>query len=66
MTLTKANDKELDFSLAKSSDIDPSMEQHMHELVVTQSDADHLSQVWTCYEHGKPSHAITISFARIH
>ena len=64
LALTNASDKELDFSLAEGSGIDPATEQHMHALALTQTDANHLSQVWTCYEGGKPSHAVTISLSR--
>ncbi len=66
LALTKANEKELDFSLAEGSGIDPAKEQHMHALMLTQNDADHLSQVWTCYEGGKPAHNVTISLSRAH
>ena len=65
LALTKASDKELDFSLGEDSDIDSAKEQHMHALALMQSDSDHLSQVWTCYEDGKASKQITISLSRV-
>ena len=65
LALIKASDKELDFSLAEGSGIDSAKEQHMHALVLTQSNANHLSQVWTCYEGGKPSKKVTISLSRL-
>ena len=66
LTLTKTSDKELDFSLTEDSDIDSAKEQHMHALTLTQSDADHLSQVWTCYEGGKPAKTVVISLSHVH
>ena len=66
LALTNATGKELDFSLAKGSGIDLAKEQHMHALTLTQGDAGHLVQVWTCYEGGKPSHNVTISLSRVH
>ncbi len=65
LRLTQASDKELDFSLADGSGIDLATEQHMHALKLMQGDTDHLSQVWTCYEGGKPSHNVTISLSRL-
>ncbi len=66
LALTNASDTELDFSLAEGSGIDAAKEQHMHALALTQSDAGHLSQVWTCYEGSKPSHKVTIALSRAH
>ena len=65
LALTKASDNELDFSLAEGSDINSAKEQHMHALMLTQTDTDHLSQVWTCYEGGKPSNKVTIALSRV-
>ena len=65
LALTNASDKELDFSLAEGSGIDAANEQHMHALALTQPDADHLSQVWTCYEGGKAANKVTISLSRV-
>jgi hypothetical protein len=54
MSLTKAGENSLSFQLTKDSGIDVEKEMHMHNLVLTFDDADHITHEWTVYEGGKP------------
>ncbi len=53
----------LDFSLGQPSGIAEN-ERHMHELVITWKDADHITQEWTSYNQGKPEGKTTIDLSR--
>jgi hypothetical protein len=62
MSLTKAGENSLAFELTKDSDIDVEKEMHMHNLVLTFNDADHITHEWTVYNGGKaePCHGFKL------
>ena len=65
MTLVKSDDKSLTFDLAKDSEIKVDTEKHMHSAVITFVDADHVTQNWTLYDHGKAQDEHPFQFERV-
>ncbi len=63
LDLTSATDNELNLSLREGS-IDPNL-MHMHQLTVTWTDPDHITQVWTGYDAGKPTESMTLTLSRV-
>lgn len=62
MSLTNAGENSLAFELIKDSDIAVDKEMHMHNLVLTFNDADHITHEWTVYNGGKaePCHGFKL------
>ena len=65
LQLTNADAEHLSLSFSVSPGIDPEKDQHMHALLLTWEDADHLTHAWTSYEHGQPSETATFHFSRV-
>ncbi len=65
MTLVKSDDKSLTFDLDKDSEIKADTEKHMHSAVITFVDADHLTQNWTLFDHGKATEKPSFQFERV-
>lgn len=64
LSLVSAAPGRLEFSLAASSGITEN-ERHMHQLVITWKDADHITQAWTSYKDEKPEGMTTITLSRL-
>jgi hypothetical protein len=66
MTLTKADAQTIELVFArKGNDIDPAKEKHMHALLITFTDNDHIVQKWTLFEKGKDKGGVTLKLARV-
>lgn len=65
MTLVKSGEKSLEFDLAKDSDIKVDSEKHMHALILTLNDGDHLTHDWTLFEDGKAKDHHPFQFERV-
>ena len=65
MTLVKSDAKSLTFDLAKDSEIKVDTEKHMHSAVITFVDADHVTQNWTLFDHGKAQQDHPFQFERV-
>lgn len=65
MDLVKANTNVMEFTLAKSNDIDVAKDGHMHGLKITMVDKDHLIHNWTMYQKGKEGGVTTLKLARV-
>ena len=64
LQLTGADGQHLELSLADSPGIDAAKDVHMHALSLAWQDPDHVTQVWTSYEGGKPKETTTITLSR--
>lgn len=65
MALIKADENKLFFALSPDSDINPG-DPHMHSLVITFVDEDHITHEWGYYQDGKPAAEKTrFEFTRI-
>ena len=65
MDLVKADHNTLEFALADAKHIDVAKDGHMHGLIVTMTDNDHLIHQWTMYEKGKEGDVTTLKLARV-
>jgi hypothetical protein len=54
MTLKKADAHSLSFEMAASDGLRSPSELHMHAMNVSWTDGDHIREVWTSFDHGKP------------
>jgi hypothetical protein len=67
MTLSKADAHKIEMVFARrGNDIDPAREKHMHSVVITFTDKDHIIQKWTMYEKGKEKGGVTLTLTRMH
>ena len=66
MDLVKADNTTLEFSLGEAKHIDVGKDGHMHGLILTLVDDDHLIHQWTMYEKGKEGKLTTLKLARVH
>lgn len=64
LNLKSSDNKSIVLDLAADSGI-AADERHMHGLTLTQSDADHLTQSWTCYESGSSAHSTIMEAHRV-
>lgn len=65
MDLVKVGNNTLEFSLAEAKHIDVAKDGHMHGLIMTMVDDDHLIHQWTMYEKGKEGELTTLKLARV-
>ncbi len=67
MTLRKADAQTIELVFAgKENDINPAREKHMHDVLITFTDNDHITQKWTMFENGKDNGGVTFKLARVH
>ena len=65
MDLVKVGSNRLEFALADTKHIDVAKDGHMHGLVMTMTDNDHLLHQWTMYEKGQEGGVTTLKLARV-
>ena len=63
LKLVKSDGNNFKFTLA--SGIKSLKEMHMHQLVLTWQDPDHITQTWTSYQDGKPQEPSEFKLARV-
>ena len=63
LDLTSATDQQLNLSLREGSLDANSM--HMHQLAMTWTDPNHITEVWTAHDAGKPTESTTITLSRV-
>jgi hypothetical protein len=67
MILSKADPQTIDLVFGgKGNVLDPVKEKHMHALLITFPDKDHLVQKWTLFDKGKDQETVTLKLARVH
>ncbi len=66
LQLAGADSRHIDLSLGDSPGLNAATDQHMHALTLAWTDPDHLTQAWTCYQHGKSDHTSTFTLSRVH
>ncbi len=54
MILKKSDAHSLSFEMAGSEGLRAPSEMHMHAMTVSWTDADHIRETWTSFDHGKP------------
>ena len=64
LDLVASNPHELQFSLSPSSGI-PASEHHMHQLTMTWTDPDHMTQEWISQQTGQSESPTTIRLSRV-
>ena len=66
MTLRKADAQTIDMVFARNgNDINPAKEKHMHAVLITFTDSDHITQKWTLFENGKDQGGVTLKLTRV-
>lgn len=65
LSLQNAEKDKLEFVMAGHSGIRSAKEPHMHALILTWKDKDHIVQEWAMYENGKKKQTITLTLARV-
>ena len=65
MSLVRAQDKTLSFDLTQDADIDAAHEGHMHSLLVSFDNSDHVTQQWLDFKNGKKDHITQIKYQRV-
>ena len=65
MSLISADNNQFKFDLSPDSGIDPTKEDHMHSLLITVIDKDHISHDWGCYKGGKPGEPTKFNLTRV-
>jgi hypothetical protein len=66
MTLRKADARTIELVFAKKGNtINPAKEKHMHALIITFTDNNHITQKWTMFEKGKDAGEVTLTLARV-
>ena len=66
MTLRKADAKTIELVFAtKGNDINPAKEKHMHAVLITFTDNDHITEKWTMFESGKDKGGVTFKLTRV-
>jgi len=66
MTLRKADAQTIELIFARNgNDINPAKEKHMHAVLITFTDNDHITQKWTLFEHGKDKGGVTLKLTRM-
>jgi len=66
MNLMITGEDKMEFSLSDDSDIDVATEEHMHDLILTFVNADHIVHNWTMYVDGQKQSTNTITLSRVH
>jgi hypothetical protein len=67
MTLRKSDAQTIELVFArKGNDINPAKEKHMHAVLITFTDSDHITQKWTMFENGKDKGGVTLKLTRVH
>lgn len=64
MKLIKADATQMEFSLAEDCGIDAAREPHMHQLTITWTSPDAVTQTWTMYENGQAKMSTTLNLTR--
>lgn len=64
LPLKNADSTHLTFEMTKPIGVSSMKETHMHAVVLTLPDKDHLVQEWTSYENGKKSETAVFKFTR--
>jgi hypothetical protein len=64
MMLKAADDKKIEFDFDPTCGLDDAS-MHMHSLVITFKDADHISQDWKLFENGKAKDSHPFSLKRV-
>ena len=54
----------LEFDFKSAANLKSPQDSHMHSLVVTFVDGDHVKQEWVAYADGKPDHTMTLDLTR--
>jgi hypothetical protein len=65
MSLMKATDGEMDFSMKGTAGIGSATDAHMHSMNIVWKDADHITEQWTMYGGGKQQKAVEFVLARV-
>ena len=65
MTLKKADDNKIALVFVSGGNIDLAKSPHMHELLISFVDKDHLIQEWTMFEDGKAKETATFKLTRM-
>lgn len=66
MDLVKADGNTLEFALSsEAADINVAKDGHMHGLVITMVDKDHLLHSWTMYQEGQPGGQTDLELTRV-
>jgi len=66
MKLQKAGPDTLDFVFSKGGGIDPKKDAHMHALIISFVDKDHIVENWTYFEDGKEKGVTKLNLSRVH
>jgi hypothetical protein len=65
MSLMKASDNSLVFSMKGTAGIGSAKDMHMHAMTITWKDADHITEDWSMYNDGKSQGAKPFVLTRV-
>jgi hypothetical protein len=65
LALKKADDNKIALVFVSGGNIDLAKSPHMHELLISFVDKDHMIQEWTMFEDGKAKETATFKLTRM-